>query len=57
MNYGSLSAAQQAQVEFLFADHLFDSDPAAFDYQIDLHGLIWGRSRLVHLRTDARGHL
>lgn len=33
--FASLTPAQRAQVEYLFCDAAFNSDPAAYDYQLD----------------------
>jgi hypothetical protein len=38
MTYLGLSSLQKAQVEDLFYDKLFDSDPGGFDYDADRTG-------------------
>lgn len=55
MRYPALSPLQQSQAETLFYDRLFGTDPAAFDYEIDMDGLVMGRMPL-ELTQGARQH-
>jgi hypothetical protein len=43
MEYSSLTQDQHLQVDYLFADVAFGTDPTAFDYEIDRAGKIAGR--------------
>ncbi len=45
MNYSSLTPAQHEQVAFLFADDLFGTDPAAYEYEL-LGDTVIARARL-----------
>ena len=54
--YSSLDAAQQAQAAYLFADDVFGSDVAAFDYEIS-DGKIIGRARLAANSSPLNAHV
>jgi len=41
--YSSLSHAQLEDVTYLFADHIFGTDPAAYEYRLDDSGVVIGR--------------
>lgn len=48
MDYQSLTQDQHAQVAHDFADDLFGSDPAAFDYAVNNIGQVISRTPLDH---------
>ena len=46
MNYLSLTHAQRARVEYLFADDVFGTDPTSYEYEVNARGEVTGRTRI-----------
>ncbi len=44
LSYSELNDQQLKQVAYLFADSFFVTDPAAFVYELDIHGNVRGRA-------------
>ena len=53
ISHSDLTERQLAQAAYLFADHLFGTDACAFAYELDQHGDVKSRSRIVEKNSAA----
>jgi hypothetical protein len=53
LSFSDLNERQLAQVAYLFADSIFGTDAAAFNYELTTNGAVKGRSRIVVLNCAA----
>lgn len=49
--YAALTSAQRGQVDYLFADAHFGTDPAAYEYELNTQGDVNGRTAIQPIHT------